>query len=195
MGGCPLPRRSGTPRRDTGWQLDGKSPVMRRNQTVSSAGGEASVGHPPGVGRSSSSSPLRGFRRVPRSEVGASGPGKSKSSRWRSPLGTSWVSGRHRHIAKLLEGFCFLQQWQFTSWRQSSPPPCRLCRPPGDGGGHGATLLRKRLCCRAQPLNSVTFREPHTCSQDLWFARESSSQRLTAHPQHRCAPSAARVPW
>lgn len=53
---------------------------------------------------------------------------------------------------------------------------------PREGGGQGATTLRKSLCCRAQPLNSVTFREPHIYFKDLLFALESSSQIPSLHP-------------
>lgn len=57
----------------------------------------------------------------------------------------------------------------------SSLPPLLS---PGEDDGQGATALRKRLCCRAQPLNSATFREPHTCFKGLLFALESSSEML-----------------
>lgn len=43
-------------------------------------------------------------------------------------------------------------------------------------------MLRKSLCCRAQPLNSVIFREPHTYFKDLLFALESSSEIPSLHP-------------
>lgn len=120
------------------------------------------------------------------------GLGKSNGSWCRSPLGTGRVGGRHQRVPKLLDRFCFLQQSQFTSLSQSSPPPCRLCRPPGEGSGQGATMLRKRLCCRAQPLNSATFREPRTCFKGLLFTLESSSDNAEpAHPECQRAPSGA----
>lgn len=61
----------------------------------------------------------------------------------------------------------------------SSLPPLPS---PREGCGQGATVLRKSLCCRAQPLNSVTFREPLTYFKDLLLALESSSEILSLHP-------------
>lgn len=42
----------------------------------------------------------------------------------------------------------------------------------------------RAFVARAQPLNSVTFREPHTYFKDLLFALESSSQILRLHPMN-----------
>lgn len=160
--------------------LRGEQPHDVQKPTVSSAQEEMSVGcHPAlgtAVGRSTGSCPQGDFNGVPHSKMGALGLVKSTSLWCWSPLGTNRFRGRHRRLPKLLGRFSFLQQSQFTNSSQSAPPLCRLCRPPGEDDGQGATALRKGLCCRAQPLNSATFREPHTCFKGLLFALESSSE-------------------
>lgn len=127
-----------------------------------------------------SSSPQKGFNRVPRGQMGALGLRKSSSSWCWSPLETSCISERHFDLLKLLYRFCFLQQSQLTG--ASTHLLSAASAVPSGGRWAGSHRAQEEPLLQAQPLNSVTFREPHTYFKDLLFALESSSEMTSLHP-------------
>jgi len=186
VGADGWPRQSRTPQRGLGrgagvrWE----QPRGAQKPPVSSAREEMSVGCPPapaaGGGRSAGSCPRRGStgcpaaRRVPGGWGKATAPGAGHL--W-GPAALGEGIGVRRNF---WTGFVFSSSRSLQT-RPSAHLGSAGSAVPGEGGGQGATTLRKKLCCRAQPLNSATPREPHTCFTDLSLAPESSSETPGLH--------------
>lgn len=150
-----------------GMVLRWEQPHDVQKPTVSSAQEEMSVGHHPALGagvcRSTGSCPQGDFDGVLCSEMGALGLVKSTSEEGIGAYRNFWA------------GFVFSSSRSLQTGARAHLLSAASAVPREDDG-QGATALRKRLCCRAQPLNSATFREPHTCFKGLLFALESSSE-------------------